>query len=260
MSAGEERVLVLTPVKNAASEAPGYFDRLLALDHPPELLSLGVLVSDSDDDSARVWSHHATRLTEAGWRRARVFEHDFGYRIPDGTPRWAAELQVARRTVLAKSRNHLLFRALDDEDWVLWIDADVIEFQPDIIRLLLLHRRDVLHPNCVTEWGGRAYDRNAWSAGGHQHLDDLRGSGWLVRLQAVGGTMLLVRADRHRDGLIFPPFPYGRANPWMRTDRALLGRDELGELETEGLGLMAHDMGITCWGLPHLEIRHRDVN
>ena len=31
---------------------------------------------------------------------------------------------------------------------------------------------------------------------------------------------------------------------------------EHGELETEGLGLMAQDMGHQCWGTPHLEIRH----
>ena len=62
--------------------------------------------------------------------------------------------------------------------------------------------------------------------------------------------MLLVRADLHRDGLIFPPYPYGRANPRIRPDKP--------ELETEGFGLMAQDMGYQCWGMPYLEIRHRD--
>ena len=32
----------------------------------------------------------------------------------------------------------------------------------------------------------------------------------------------------------------------------------MGEIETEGLGMMAHDMGYECWGMPNLEIRHRD--
>ena len=32
---------------------------------------------------------------------------------------------------------------------------------------------------------------------------------------------------------------------------------EVGEIETEGLGIMAADMGLECWGLPLLEIRHR---
>jgi len=78
-----------------------------------------------------------------------------------------------------------------------------------------------------------------------------------VPLHAVGGTMLLVRADRHRDGLIWPAYRYGLANPLIRTDPRQIGRPELGEIETEGLGMMAHDMGLTCWGLPEVEIRHR---
>jgi len=68
-------------------------------------------------------------------------------------------------------------------------------------------------------------------------------------LDTVGGTVLLIRADLHRDGLIFPAFPYGKENPKIRRDQD--------ELETEGLGIMARDMGQTCWGMPHLEVVHR---
>ena len=32
--------------------------------------------------------------------------------------------------------------------------------------------------------------------------------------------------------------------------------DYRGEIETEGLGIMAHDMGHQCWGMPNLEVRH----
>ena len=35
-----------------------------------------------------------------------------------------------------------------------------------------------------------------------------------------------------------------------------LKRKSRGEVETEGLGLMAHDMGYECWELPRLEIRN----
>ena len=63
--------------------------------------------------------------------------------------------------------------------------------------------------------------------------------------------MLLVRADVHRDGLVFPAFPYGVQNPRIRTDNLWIG-----EIETEGLGIMAHDLGVQCWGLPNLEIKH----
>jgi GT2 family glycosyltransferase len=149
--------------------------------------------------------------------------------------------------VLARSRNYLLSRALDDEDWVLWLDVDVIEYPPDIIEKLLAVERDIVQPHCVLDYGGRSFDQNAWRDHGRLHLDDLREEGDVVELDAVGGTMLLVRADLHRDGLVFPVAPYGLTNPFARAT---------GELETEGLGILARDMGYRCWGLPNLEIKH----
>ena len=76
---------------------------------------------------------------------------------------------------------------------------------------------------------------------------------------------MLIKADIHREGLVFPPFLYGRKNPLMRknngfvTERGIprfLKRKSRGEVEIEGLGLMAHDMGYECWELPRLEIRN----
>ena len=251
-------VLVLTPVKDAAVEASEYVDRLLALDHPVEHLAVGLLASDCVDHTSDVFNAELPRLTEAGWRSARLWQRDFGYRIPDGVERWAPDIQLERRRVLALSRNHLLFNALtDDIDWVLWLDVDVVEFRSDIVTLLTSLRLDIVQPHCVRAWGGPTFDLNAWRDKGRWHLDDMRGEGFLVALHAVGGTMLLVRADRHRDGLVWPAYPYGLPNPLIRTDPSAIGRSQLGEIETEGLGMMAHDMGITCWGLPEVEVRHR---
>jgi peptide chain release factor subunit 1 len=65
--------------------------------------------------------------------------------------------------------------------------------------------------------------------------------------------MLLVRADLHRDGLIFPAFRYGIESSTMRKPHPTWG---MGEIETEGLAMMARDMGYQCWGLPDFEIFH----
>ena len=69
--------------------------------------------------------------------------------------------------------------------------------------------------------------------------------------------MLLVRADAHRDGLIFPAYLYGRQSPVARDPNPWTGGAG-GEIDTEGLGLMARDLGYQCWGMPNLEIRHAD--
>jgi hypothetical protein len=72
---------------------------------------------------------------------------------------------------------------------------------------------------------------------GRLYLSDLRDRE-LVEVDGVGGTMLLVRAELHREGLVFP------AAPWR------------GLIETEVLAAMARDMGVASWGLPNLEVFH----
>src|SRR5439155_13117162 len=175
------------------------------LSYPQHLISLGLLDSDSVDGT---FDHLERRLADLRrrFRRVGLWKKDFNYRLPQGLHRGAGPIQIERRRVLARSRNHLLFHALADEDWVLWLDVDVIEYPPDIIERLLETGRDIVHPHCVLEYGGATFDCNGWRGQGRYHLDDLRDEGDLVELDAVGGTILLVRADLHRDGLIFPSF------------------------------------------------------
>ena len=250
-------VLILTPAKNASAFLQSYFAALSKLSYPRELISLGFLESDSRDDTYQRLTRHAAELSGC-YRKVGVWKRDFGFVMPPRMPRWSPQVQAERRTILARSRNHLLFRALADEDWVLWIDADVLDYPADVIERLLATGKDIVHPHCLIEPGGsprRTFDLNAWRDQGRLHMDDLRAEGDLVRLDSVGGTMLLVRADAHRDGLIFPPFWYGTRNPLIRdyVDHSPAGE---GEIETEGLGLMAGDMGYQCWGMPNLEILH----
>ncbi len=249
------QILILTPVKNAQGHLGRYFELLSRLTFPHENLSLGMLESDSTDATL---AEIERRLPDLGrcYRRAQVWKKDFGFQLPADMPRWAPAVQIPRRTILAKSRNHLLMRALDDEDWVLWLDVDVADYPPDILERLLDYDKDILHPHCVETPGGKTFDLNAWARDGALGMAALRGGEDLARLDAVGGTMLLVRADRHRDGLIFPPFFYGRGSDAIRHRHPLFGH-AAGEIETEGLGIMARDMGLQCWGLPNLEIVHR---
>lgn len=257
MSNRHPKILILTPVKDAADLAQTYAENLARLTYPHDCISLGILESDSSDGTEaafRMVVHGAARR----FRRAGFWKRNFGFSLPEGAPRWQREVQPERRAVLARSRNHLLFHALDDEEWVLWMDADVVEYPADLIQRLLSYGKRILQPNCVLEYGGRSFDRNAWRDHGQLHLDALRKEGEIVRLDAVGGTMLLVDADLHRDGLVFPSFFYGDRNPLARQTKADIETAHFGEIETEGLGIMAADMGVECFGLPHLEIKHRN--
>jgi glycosyltransferase involved in cell wall biosynthesis len=212
MPSADAKVLVLTPMKSAERYLDRYFTGLSRLSYPRRLTSLGILEGDSTDDT---FAAVEARLAAEDFCRKTLVRKDFGFHMPADVPRYAAVFQPTRRAILARARNHLLFHALDDEDWVLWLDVDVISYPQDIIEQLLSIGHDIVHPHCVTTPGGPSFDLNAWRDRGRQRMQDLRGQG-RVRLDAVGGTMLLVRADRHRDGLIFPPFFYGSRSRWVR--------------------------------------------
>lgn len=247
-------VLILTPVKNAARHLDAYFGNLAKLTYPANRISLGMLEGDSTDETFDLIRARRDEL-RARYARVELCRKDFHFDIPAGLPRWTPAFQIPRRKVLAKARNHLLFRALRDENWVLWLDVDVVEYPANLIETLLATGRDIVHPHCVKSYGGRSFDRNAWCEGGTTHMETLRGGADFVRLESVGGTVLFVRADAHRDGLIFPPYPYGRAHPSVR-EPSPWGPQIKGEIETEGFGLMAADMGYQCWGMPNLEVLH----
>jgi hypothetical protein len=146
------------------------------------------------------------------------------------------------------------------------MDVDLVEYPPDVLRRLLATGKDIVQPHCVKQFGGKTFDCNAWKDHGRLHMDVMRSWGDLVELDCVGGAMLLIRADLHREGLVFPPAYYGRPHPKSRRTGAgdcswVQRRLEAiisGEIETEGLGLMASDMGVACWGMPNLEVRHKD--
>lgn len=250
------RVLVATPVKNAVPFLEGFFAGMRGLDYPTEKLSLAFLESDSGDATV---PRLEALMEEYGsaFAGVRLLRKDFGYR-PSGA-RWAGAEQRRRREVLARSRNLLVEGALGEEAWVLWVDVDVVSWPADVLRQLLAAGREIVTPHCVQEPGGASFDlntfvfRDAEKGDGVEWMRDglfqpERGETRLylesfrdreeVEVDGVGGTMLLVKADLHRDGLRFPARPYR------------------GFIETEGFAFAARDFGVKCWGLPQVEIVH----
>ena len=170
------KILILTPVKNATKNLDGYFQLLKQLTYPKHLISVGLLEGDSDDGTLPAIEKRLPTLNQT-FRKVAVWKRDYGFNIPEGMFRWSKDIQVQRRSTLAKCRNYLLSKALQDEDWVLWIDVDVIEYPKNIIELLLATNKNIVHPNCVRAYGGDSFDLNAWRDKGKKHLHDLKAEG-----------------------------------------------------------------------------------
>ncbi|KAL9098498.1 MAG: hypothetical protein Q9187_009651 [Circinaria calcarea] len=182
------------------------------------------------------------------------------------------ENQRARRSAMSRARNSLLFTTIGPGTaWVLWLDADVVETPASLIQDLAAHDKPVIVPNCLQRYTNdegkpdvRGYDLNSWQDSPEAAAiakkmgpDDILLEGYgematyrklmakiadtsegrdqktIMPLDGVGGTALLVKAEVHRDGAMFPPFAFYHL------------------METEGFAKMARRLGWGCWGLPN---------
>jgi hypothetical protein len=164
----QEKVLILTPLKNAAQYLPRYVELIESLSYPKHLISIAFLVSDTTDETVTLLRSQAEQFLNRKYNRydsITIFEKDFHFELPEDK-RHSFELQPLRRSFMARSRNYLLSAALrDDHSWVLWLDVDVVEYPDTIIEDLQSVDVDIVVPNCLREtedgsfWG---YDKNNW--------------------------------------------------------------------------------------------------
>lgn len=269
-------VLILTPFKQSVQFIDRFFDNVNKLTYPHHLISLGFLVSDSTDGTIEKLKERAEQESKVkDWRKFHniaIFQKDFKFEMASNEDRHAFEVQVKRRVVMAKSRNTLLSAALTERhEWVLWLDGDVTDYPETLLQELISLDKDVLVPNCFwhsyNEEGG--YDKNNWQetkeswelqesmpeeqvlVEGYpelvthrklmidmRHENDNTDLFHAVPLDGVGGTCTLVRARVHRDGAVFPPFPFRH------------------QVETEGLAKIAKSLGYEVWGLPNYLVYH----
>ena len=254
-------VTVLLPVRDAESHLLKCFELLERLDYPRDRLEIVFGHGDSRDASGALIEAFI-RSREGSFRSLRMIETKGNGPHLQRRKRYRQQFQRRRRAAIARVRNELLAQGLSPEaQWALWIDSDLVEYPPDILRQLLAVGERIVTPNCVLTPGGDSFDFNAFLDTGtpssatyfryirgglfqpprdywfRRHLHDLR---YLpsVPLDGVGGTMLLVEADLHRAGLLFPEIPY---------------RDLI---ETEAFGRLARDLGVIPVGLPNVEVIH----
>lgn len=83
-------------------------------------------------------------------------------------------------------------------------------------------------------------------------LCDLKAEGREVPMYFVGGCSLMIKAACYRKGLKCTEEPYKPVKFKLGTE----GVAEQLSIETEGLAKMARDLGMSVYGLPHLEVFH----
>jgi cellulose synthase/poly-beta-1,6-N-acetylglucosamine synthase-like glycosyltransferase len=149
----EERVLILTPLRDAAPYLPKYFDLLVDLTYPHHLIDLAFLVGDSTDDTLAVLSAELDRIQRqtdgVAFNDVLIVEKNFGVTASqDVEDRHAFELQAPRRKAMARARNYLLTAALKPEhSWVYWRDSDIVESPANILEDFISHNRDIIVPS-----------------------------------------------------------------------------------------------------------------
>jgi cellulose synthase/poly-beta-1,6-N-acetylglucosamine synthase-like glycosyltransferase len=147
-----ERILILTPVRDAAYYLPQYFDLISQLTYPHDLIDLAFLVGDSTDDTMAILAKELERVQgndENAFRSSLIVEKDFRVSYSQEVKdRHNYKTQGPRRKAMARARNYLLATALKPEhSWVYWRDVDIKDSPKEIIEDFVAHDRDILVPS-----------------------------------------------------------------------------------------------------------------
>lgn len=287
----KERVLILTPLKDAAYYLPKYMQLVEELSYPHDLLDLAFLVSDTRDETIATIAVEADRIQASNmpFRDIRIFKKDFG-KLGGGDQnnvmdRHAFEFQAVRRKALGKVRNYLLSSALrPDHSWVLWLDVDIAEMPKTLVQDLAAHDKDVIVPNIwfhrYTEEGvdveGR-FDYNSWveSDIGRELVKTLEIDTVLAEGYAeynTGRTYLCRMNDEKRFADItekerqeeVPLDAIGGVTILVKADVHRSGINFPAyafenQAETEGFGKMVKRAGYSLIGLPNYVVWHIDT-
>ena len=152
-AANKERILMLTPLKDAAYHIETHFDMISQLTYDHNLIDLAFLVGDSADDTLAVLSKELERVQSrpdgVAFHSATIIEKNFGVKLSqDVEERHGFAAQAPRRKAMARARNYLLSTALQPEhSWVYWRDVDIVDSPKTIIEDLMAHNRDILVPS-----------------------------------------------------------------------------------------------------------------
>ncbi|PVI07867.1 glycosyltransferase family 62 protein [Periconia macrospinosa] len=282
-----ERVLILTPLRDASLYLPQYFDLLSELTYPHDLIDVAFLVGDSRDDTIAALAKELERVQsneEVAFRSTMVVEKDFGVTLSqnDVQDRHKLELQGPRRKAMGRARNYLLATALKPEhSWVYWRDVDIKDSPAKIIEDLVVHDRDIIVPNVwfhrYEERGGKEidiegrFDYNSWqeSPEGKQLAatldpDEILVEGYPLKYNTKRTYMALMGDWRKDKDEEIPLDGIGGVNIIVKADVHRSGINFPcyafeNQAETEGFAKMAKRAGYGVYGLPNYVVWHIDT-
>ncbi|EME44416.1 glycosyltransferase family 62 protein [Dothistroma septosporum NZE10] len=278
----QERVLILTPLRNAAPYIEQHFDLLYQLTYPHHLIDLAFLVGDSTDDTLAVLATELERIQsrtdKIPFNSAMIVEKDFGVTVgQDVEDRHGFKAQGPRRKAMGKARNYLLATALKpDHSWVYWRDVDIKDSPSRIIEDFVAHDRDVLVPNI---WFHRykdghdiegRFDYNSWqeSDTGRKLANSLDKDVVLAEGYKEYHTdrKYMARMGDWRDNkdVEIPLDGIGGVNIVVKADVHRAGINFPcyafeNQAETEGFAKMARRAGYGVFGLPNYVVWHIDT-
>lgn len=148
-----DRVLILTPLRDAASHLQQHFKLLSELTYPHQAIDLAFLVGDCKDSTLSTLNEELTSLQHESnsqrFRSALVIQKDLSDTTGQSVEeRHSFQSQGTRRKAIGRARNYLLYTALRPvHDWVYWRDVDIVENPKSILEDFMKHDKDVLVPS-----------------------------------------------------------------------------------------------------------------
>jgi Anp1 len=151
--ANSERVLILTPLRDASPYLMKYFELLAQLSYPHDLIDVAFLVGDTYDTTMSDLVAELERLQKRSdnipFHSVTIVEKNFGSSTSQEVEdRHGFAAQGPRRKAIGRARNYLLYSALKPEhSWVYWRDVDIVDSPRPIIEDMIAHDTDVIVPN-----------------------------------------------------------------------------------------------------------------
>ncbi|KAK4104525.1 glycosyltransferase family 62 protein [Parathielavia hyrcaniae] len=278
----KERVLILTPLKDASQYLSRYFELIAKLTYPHQLIDLAFLVSDTTDDTMAILAAELGRVQEdpkgVPFRSVMIVEKNFGQVLSQEVDdRHGFAAQGPRRKALGRARNYLLATALKPEhSWVYWRDADIVDSPESIIQDFVAHDKDVLVPNI---WFHRyedghdiegRYDYNSWieskqalKLASKLDKDTILVEGY--KEYKTGRTYMALMGDwRENKDMEIELDGIGGVNIMVKADVHRSGINFPcyafeNQAETEGFAKMAKRAGYGVYGLPNYVVWHIDT-